>query len=73
MIKLSAKAEVEYCCVLTDEDEQKVLQYAEENAVSVDEAVQILWKYDSGINIYAGEVTDSDCNTNEIFDVEFED
>lgn len=71
MIKLTAVALVDYVCVLTEQDEKKVLDYANENNMTIKKAIKILWE-EFEIDIYAGDVTDSDCSTQEIRDVEIE-
>ncbi|MEI6296209.1 MAG: hypothetical protein WCO84_01005 [bacterium] len=62
MIEVRTEALVTYNCILTDEDEEMVRNYAEENDVSIEEAVNILWD-DAEINIYMGEQIESDCQT----------
>lgn len=64
-MRIEATAQVLYTCILTKEDEDKVLSYAKENNVSLDEAVNDLWE-NGDIDIYAGNCTESDCNTEEV-------
>jgi hypothetical protein len=75
MLKVEAKAMVTYTCTLTDEDEKKVRDYARDNKTSLDFAIEELWFNPdaNGIDIYAGEVTESDCNTEEVGVSEFND
>ena len=64
MITIGTTATVEYTCWLTEEDEQRVRFYAEENEMDIEEAVQEL--YDKGeIQIYQ-DSTESDFTTEKI-------
>jgi hypothetical protein len=71
MIKIEAQALVTYTCVLTEEDEKIVLDYAKENDISVEEAIKKLWE-NCDIDIYAGSQTESDCQTQEVILLEQE-
>lgn len=65
MIKVEAKALVTYTCTLTEEDEQKVREYVDENNATLDEAIKELWE-NGEIDVYAGSQTESDCSTEEV-------
>lgn len=65
-----AEATVQYACRLSAEDEQKVREYAEENDLTLEEAVGALYD-DCAINLYA-DSWESDFNTNTILDVDEE-
>lgn len=66
MITVEVTASVMYTCELTEEDEEKVKAYAEENEVTLAYAVDML--YSSGeINLYKNSV-ESDFNTETIDD-----
>lgn len=67
MIELTAIAEVWYACELTEEDEQKVREFMENEGVDVDYAVRELWMRNE-IEIYTNSV-ESDFHTKEICDV----
>lgn len=67
MIELTAIAEVWYSCELTEEDEQKVREFMENESVDVDYAVRELWMRNE-IEIYTNSV-ESDFHTQEIYDV----
>jgi hypothetical protein len=69
-MKVEAKALVTYTCELTKEDEQKVLIYAKENEVSLDEAIKDLWENEE-IDVYGYRQTESDCETQEVGYSEF--
>ena len=64
------EATVQYACRLFAEDEQKVREFAEQNDVTLEEAVEALYS-DCAINLYA-DSWESDFGTNEILDVEEE-
>ena len=64
------EATVQYACRLSAEDEQKVREYAEQNDVTLEEAVDALYS-DCAINLYA-DSWESDFNTNGILDVDEE-
>ena len=64
------EATVQYACRLSAEDEQKVRDYAEENEMTLEEAVEALYS-DCAINLYA-DSWESDFGTNAILDVEEE-
>ena len=61
------EATVYYACRLSAEDEQKVREYAEENEVNLEEAVDALYE-DCAINLYA-DSWESDFYTDAILDV----
>ena len=67
MIELETEALVNYCCQLSEEDEQKVRDFAEKNNVSLSYAVEELWMRDE-IEIYRYS-TESDFSTEKIFNV----
>lgn len=67
MIELTAIAEVWYACTLTEEDEQKVREFMENEGVSVANAVRELWMRNE-IEIYTSSI-ESDFHTQEIYDV----
>ena len=62
------EATVQYACRLSAEDEQKVREFAEQNDVTLEEAVEVLYS-DCAINLYA-DSWESDFNTDTILDVE---
>ena len=64
------EATVQYACRLSAEDEQKVREYAEQNDVTLEEAVDALYS-DCAINLYA-DAWESDFNTDLILDVDEE-
>ena len=64
------EATVQYACRLSAEDEPKVREYAEQNDVTLEEAVDALYS-DCAINLYA-DSWESDFNTNGILDVDEE-
>lgn len=64
------EATVQYACRLSANDEQKVREYAEENNITLEEAVEALYN-DLAINLYA-DSWESDFNTNTILDVDEE-
>ena len=64
------EATVQYACRLSTEDEQKVREYAEQNDVTLEEAVEALYS-DCAINLYA-DSWESDFNTDTILDVDEE-
>lgn len=64
------EATVEYACRLSAEDEQKVREYAEQNEMTLEEAVDALYS-DCAINLYA-DAWESDFSTNTILDVDEE-
>ena len=70
MLKVETKALVSYTCVLSDEEELKVRNYAKENNVSLDRSIKDLWE-DGEIDIYNGEEVESDCETQEVGYSEF--
>ena len=65
---VTTEATVHYACQLSEEDEQKVREYAEQNDVTLEEAVGALYS-DCAINLYA-ESWESDFNTNTILEVD---
>ena len=64
------EATVEYACRLSAEDEQKVREYAEQNDVTLEEAVEALYS-DCAINLYV-DSWENDFNTDSILDVDEE-
>lgn len=64
------EATVQYACRLSEEDEQKVCEYAEKNETSLEDAVVELYN-DSAINLYA-DSWESDFCTDAILEVEEE-
>ena len=64
------EATVQYACRLSAEDEQKVREHAEQNDVTLEEAVEALYS-DCAIDLYA-DSWESDFNTNTILEVEEE-
>ena len=70
MILVEAIALVTYTCCLTDEDEKKVRDYAEENNCSLDTAINELWN-NNEIDVYSGGQTESDCSTQSVGYSEF--
>jgi hypothetical protein len=66
MLLVEAKALVTYTCTLTDEDEQKVRLYAEENDLTLNESIKELWDNEE-IDVYANDnITESDSDTQEV-------
>lgn len=65
MLKVEVKALITYTCDLTQEDEQKVRDYAEDNGCSLNKVIKDLWD-DGEIDVYAGHQTESDCETQEV-------
>ena len=65
---VTTEATVQYACELSEKDEQKVREYAEQNDVTLKEAVGELYG-DCAINLYA-KSWESDFNTNTILEVE---
>ena len=61
------EATVQYACRLTEEEEQRVREYAEQNEATLEEAVEALYN-NSEINLYA-DSCESDFSTNIISDV----
>ena len=70
MLKVTAMANVYYTCFLSEEDENKVRNYSKENNISLDESTKELWD-NFDIDIYAGEVIESECDTQEVSCSEF--
>ena len=68
MIIVITEATVQYACRLSEEDEQKVRDYAEENEMTLKEAVSAL-QSDCAINLYA-DSWEHDFSTNEILSVD---
>ena len=64
------EATVQYACRLSEEDEQKVREYAEESGATLEEAVEALYS-NCAINLYA-DSWESDFNTDTILDVDEE-
>ena len=64
------EATVQYACRLSAEDEQKVREFAEENDITLEEAVDALYTV-CAINLYA-DSWESDFSTDTILDVEEE-
>lgn len=64
MIEIETTAIAKYTCWLTEEDEQRVRFYAEENEIDIDEAVVELY-YKGEIQIYQ-DSTESDFSTEKI-------
>ena len=64
MIKVETTAEVVTTCFLTDEDEEKVRIFMEENKCDLEDAVKELF-WNSEINIYTNS-TESDFHTQSI-------
>ena len=64
------EATVEYVCRLSAEDEQKVREHAEQNDLTLEEAVEALYS-DCAINLYA-DSWESDFCTDAILDVDEE-
>ena len=67
MIEWQTEATVSYWCQLSEEDEQKVRDFAEENNVGLTYAVEELWMRDE-IELYRYS-TESDFSTEKIYDV----
>lgn len=67
MIELQTEAISVYWCLLSEKDEQKVRDFAEENNVGLTYAVEELWMRDE-IEIYRYS-TESDFSTEKIFNV----
>ena len=67
MIKLQTEALVNYCCYLSEEDEQKVREFAEENDVGLTYSIEELWMRNE-IEIYRN-ATECDFSTEKIFNV----
>lgn len=70
MLKVEAIATVYYTCTLTNEDEKKVREYAEENNISLEESAEELY-FNQEIDVYSGNVVESDINTQSINKSEF--
>jgi hypothetical protein len=71
MVTLTACATISYCCTLTPEDEQTVLDFMERQDISLNDAINMLWN-DGLIDIYDGDTVEGDCDTQEIYDCEIE-
>lgn len=67
MIELQTEATVSYWCQLSEEDEQKVRDFAKENNVSLTYSVEELWMRNE-IEIYKYS-TESDFSTEKIHNV----
>ena len=68
MLKAYVRATVWNTCYLSEDDEQKIRQYAEENDTSLEEATEAL--YNQGeIHLYS-DAEESDFSTEEVEDVE---
>jgi hypothetical protein len=70
MLKVEAVAKVWYTCTLSEKEEKKVREYAEENNVSLDEAIRYLFENDY-LDVYEGSFIESDCSTEEAYLSEF--
>ena len=70
MIRIETTAEVITTCILTDEDEEKVKTFMEENQCDLEDAVKELF-WDNKLNIY-DQSTESDFHTQSIDLVEEE-
>lgn len=64
MIKVETTATVNYACWLSEEDSQKVIDYADENGLELREAVAELYA-DGKIDLY-DDSTESDFSTESI-------
>lgn len=71
MIRVETTAEVITTCILTDEDEEKVKAFMEENQCDLEDAVKELF-WNNELNIYC-QSTESDFHTESIDLVEEED
>jgi hypothetical protein len=71
MIRVETTAEVITTCILTDEDEEKVKAFMEENKCDLEDAVKELF-WNNELNIYS-QSTESDFHTESIDFVEEED
>lgn len=67
MIELQTEARSFYWCQLSEEDEQKVRDFAKENNVGLTYAIEELWMRDE-IEIYRYS-TESDFSTEKIYNV----
>ena len=65
MLKVCTVCTVAYTCTLTEEDEQKVRNYAKENNVELDDAIKDLHESDE-IDVYGGDYRESDSCTEEV-------
>lgn len=70
MIRVETTAEVITTCILTDEDEEKVKTFMEENDCDLEDAVKELF-WTNELNIYV-QSTESDFHTESIDSVEEE-
>lgn len=70
MIRVETTAEVITTCILTDEDEEKVKAFMEENQCDLEDAVKELF-WNNELNIYS-QSTESDFHTESIDSVEEE-
>ena len=70
MIRVETTAEVITTCILTDEDEEKVKVFMEENQCDLEDAVKELF-WNNELNIYS-QSTESDFHTESIDLVEEE-
>ena len=70
MIRVETTAEVITTCILTDEDEEKVKAFMEENQCDLEDAVKELF-WNNELNIYS-QSTESDFHTETIDSVEEE-
>ena len=68
MMIVMTEATVQYACRLSAEDEQKVREYAEQNDLTLEEAVDVLYSK-CAINLYK-DAEESDFSTNEILSVD---
>ena len=70
-MRVFVTAEVQYCCELSEEDSQKVIEYAKENNCDYERAVWELYCWYNRIDLY-GNSHESDFSTEDIYDVELD-
>lgn len=72
MLDVEIEAIVKYTSELSEEDEKKVRDYAEENNYSLDKAIKELYDKDE-IEVYTGNEVVSEHNTQEVSYSDFND
>lgn len=70
-MRVLVTAEVQYCCELSEEDSQKVIQFAKENDCDYETAVWELYWGHHNIDLY-GSSHESDFSTESIDEVELD-
>lgn len=70
-MRVFVTAEVQYCCELSEEDSQKVIEYAKENKCDYERAVWELYCWHNKIDLYENS-HESDFSTENIDEVELD-